>query len=325
MTRNGTGAGSGLRTEAQPAAAVTDVADEANVLAGQAAGENFPVALRLLPARRREHLMAVYGFARTVDDIGDEAPPAQRPRLLDELEADLRRLYARYGPVTTQPAPLADSGGGSHPGGEGEEPRSRVVRALAPTVADCAIPMQPFLDLILANRQDQVVSRYATFPDLLGYCRLSANPVGRIVLHVFDSFTPGRAELSDSVCTALQLAEHWQDVAEDLRAGRIYVPAVDMETYGCTERDLARVSASPSVRALMAFETGRAQTLLDAGAPLIGMLRGVARLAVAGYVAGGRAALAAIAAADHDVLRATPRPRKRRLAGELILAYARGR
>jgi len=319
VTRNGTGAGSGLRMGAQPAAAVTDAADEANVLAGQAAGENFPVALRLLPARRRGHLMAVYGFARTVDDIGDEAPPAQRPLLLDELEADLRRLYARYGPTS------AGSGGGSGSGGDGEEPRSRVMRALAPTVADCAIPMQPFLDLILANRQDQVVSRYATFPDLLGYCRLSANPVGRIVLYVFDSFTPGRAELSDSVCTALQLAEHWQDVAEDLRAGRIYVPAADMETYGCTEQDLAQASASPSVRALMAFETGRARTLLDAGAPLIGMLRGAARVAVAGYVAGGRAALAAIAAADHDVLRATPRPRKRRLAGELVLAYARGR
>ncbi len=325
MTRNGTGAGSGLRTGAQPAAAVTDAADEADLLAGQAAGENFPVALRLLPARRREHLMAVYGFARTVDDIGDEAPPAQRLHLLDELEADLRRLYARYGPVTPQPAPLAGSGRDSGPGGDGEEPRSRVVRALAPAVAGCAIPMQPFLDLILANRQDQVVSRYATFGDLLGYCRLSANPVGRIVLYVFDSFTPGRAELSDSVCTALQLAEHWQDVAEDLRAGRIYVPAADMETYGCTEQDLAQASASPSVRALVAFETDRARTMLDAGAPLIGMLRGAARVAVAGYVAGGRAALGAIAAAHHDVLRATPRPRKRRLAGELILAYARGR
>jgi squalene synthase HpnC len=319
VTRNGTGAGSGLRTGPQPAAAATDAADEAHLLAGQAAGENFPVALRLLPARRRQHLMAVYGFARTVDDIGDEAPPAQRPHLLDELEADLRRLYDRHGPKG------AGSGGGSGSGGDGEEPRSRVVRALAPTVADCAIPMQPFLDLILANRQDQVVSRYATFADLLGYCRLSANPVGRIVLHVFDSFTPGRADLSDSVCTALQLAEHWQDVAEDLRAGRIYVPAADMETYGCTEQDLAQASASPSVRALVAFETERAQTVLDAGAPLIGTLRGAARVAVAGYVAGGRAALAAITAADHDVLRVTPRPRRRRLAGELILGYARGR
>ncbi len=280
VTRNGTEASGTLRTGAQPAAAAADPADEPDLLAGQAAGENFPVALRLLPARRRQHLMAVYGFARTVDDIGDEAPPEQRLRLLEELEADLDRLYARYGSNN------AGSGGDDSSGGDGEEPRSRVVRALAPTVADCAIPMQPFLDLIAANRQDQVVSRYPTFQDLLGYCRLSANPVGRIVLQVFDSFSQQRAELSDSVCTALQLAE---------------------------------------LRALIAFETGRAKALLDAGAPLIGMLRGSARVAVAGYVAGGRAALAAIAAADHDVLRATPRPRKRRLAGELILAYARGR
>jgi squalene synthase HpnC len=319
VTRNGTGASSVLGTGAQPAAAAADPADEPDLLAGQAAGENFPVALRLLPARRRRHLMAVYGFARTVDDIGDEAPPEQRLRLLDELEADLGRLFARYDPHN------AGSGGDSSPGADGEEPRSRVVRALAPTVADCAIPMQPFLDLIAANRQDQVVSRYRTFQDLLGYCRLSANPVGRIVLYVFGSFSPQRAELSDSVCTALQLAEHWQDVAEDLSAGRIYLPAADMETYGCTERDLAQASAPPTVRALIAFETGRAKVLLDAGAPLIGTLRGSARVAVAGYVAGGRAALAAIAAADHDVLRATPRPRKRRLAAELILAYARGR
>jgi squalene synthase HpnC len=319
VTRNGTGATSGLRTGARPADATADAADQGDLLAGLAAGENFPVALRLLPARRRTHLMAVYGFARTVDDIGDEAPPDQRPRLLDELEADLRRLYARYG---------RNNGGSPRdgdPGGDGEEPRSRVVRALAPTVADCAIPMQPFLDLILANRQDQVVSRYPTFRDLLGYCRLSANPVGRIVLYVFDSFSPVRAELSDSVCTALQLAEHWQDVAEDLRAGRIYLPAEDMQTYGCTEQDLAQATAPPHVRALMAFETGRASALLDEGAPLIGMLRGAARVAVSGYVAGGRAALAAIAAAGHDVLRATPRPGKRRLASELILAYARGR
>jgi squalene synthase HpnC len=320
VTRNGTGAGSGLRTGAQPADATAGAADEANLLAGQAAGENFPVALRLLPARRRAHLMAVYGFARTVDDIGDEAPPDQRLRLLDELEDDLHTLYARYSQNNH-----AGSARDGRAGGDGEQPRSPVVRALAPAVADCAIPMQPFVDLILANRQDQVVSRYQSFRDLLGYCRLSANPVGRIVLYVFDSFTPQRAQLSDSVCTALQLAEHWQDVAEDLRAGRIYLPAEDMVAYGCTEQDLAQPSAGPSVRALMAFETGRARALLDEGAPLIGMLRGAARVAVSGYVAGGRAALAAIAAAGHDVLRATPRPGKARLASELILAYARRR
>ncbi len=280
--------------------------------AARAAGENFPVALRMLPTGRRRYLMAVYRFARTTDDVGDQAPPEQRMRLLDDLEADVRRLYA---------------GGADEPGrgGDGAEPRSMVVRGLGPAVTECGIPMQPFLDLVEANRQDQVVSRYRAFDDLLGYCRLSANPVGRIVLHVFGSFTEQRAELSDAVCTGLQLAEHWQDVAEDLRAGRVYLPGQDMDAFGCTERDLARASAPPQVRELIAFETGRARELLDAGAPLIGTLRGAARLAVAGYVAGGRAALAAIAAAGHDVLSQTPRPGKRRLAGELALAYARGR
>src|SRR5258708_19227141 len=115
--------------------------------------------------------------------MGDEAPAEQGARLLDDLEADLRRLYARYGGKSS------GSGGDSGSDGDGEEPRSRVVRALAPTVADCAIPMQPFLDLILANRQDQVVSRYATFRDLLAYCPLSANPVRRLLLSVFDTLT----------------------------------------------------------------------------------------------------------------------------------------
>jgi squalene synthase HpnC len=267
-----------------------------------AAGENFPVAMRLLPSRHRRNLMAVYQFARTTDDIGDEAPPEDRLRLLDELEADLRRLYAG--------AP-----GLGHP----------VIGRLAPAIAECAIPIQPFLDLIMANRQDQVVTRYQTFEDLLGYCRLSANPVGRIVLQVFGCCTPRRAELSDHICTALQLAEHWQDVAEDYRAGRVYLPQLDLDREACSERDLAKDQASARVRSLIAFEVGRADAMLTAGAPLVGMLRGSARAAVAGYVAGGRAALAAIAAADYDVLRATPRPGKRRLVTELALAYARGR
>jgi len=323
--------------------------------AGRAAGENFPVALKILPTRRRKHLMAVYRFARTTDEIGDEAPPDQRLALLDELEADLRRLYARLGPRGDgqqggPPGPARGTAGdlgrgdmdvarpgngegvgrkdGDEPSlgdGDGAEPRSLVVRGLGHAVAECAIPMQPFLDLIEANRQDQVVSRYPTFDDLLGYCSLSANPVGRIVLYVFGCFTPARAELSDSVCTALQLAEHWQDVAEDLRAGRIYLPGEDLDAYGCSEHDLAQASASPRVREMMAFETRRARELLDAGAPLIGTLRGAARLAVAGYVAGGRAALAAIEAAGHDVLRETPRPGNRRTAADLVLAYVRGR
>ena len=308
MTREQTRISAGLLQGAQVVPTATDA------LANRATGENFPVALRLLPARHRRHLMAVYGFTRTVDDIGDQAPVADRPRLLDEMQADLFRLYA-------QPADTGRDAGS----GEAGPPRNDVIRALGPAVAECGIPMQPFLDLIQANRQDQVVSSYLTFEDLLGYCRLSANPVGRIVLHVFGSYTEPRAELSDAVCTALQLAEHWQDVAEDLRAGRIYLPAEDMESYGCTAADLAAGSAAAPVRALIAFEVARARGLLAAGAPLIGELRGAARAAVAGYVAGGRAALAAIAAADYDVLRGAPAPRRRRVAGELVLAYARGR
>ena len=308
MTREQTRISAGLLRGAQVVPTATDA------LANRATGENFPVALRLLPARHRRHLMAVYGFARTVDDIGDQAPVADRPRLLDEMQADLFRLYAQ------PPDAGRDTGSG-----EAGPPRNEVIRALGPAVAECGIGMQPFLDLIQANRQDQVVSSYRTFEDLLGYCRLSANPVGRIVLHVFGSYTEPRAELSDAVCTALQLAEHWQDVAEDLRAGRIYLPAEDMESYGCTAADLAAGSAAAPVRALIAFEVARARGLLAAGAPLIGELRGAARAAVAGYVAGGRAALAAIAAADYDVLRGAPAPRRHRVAGELVLAYTRGR
>jgi squalene synthase HpnC len=293
--------------------AASGTASAIGAAAGAKAGaENFPVALRLLPARYRGYLAAVYGFARSADDMGDEAPPGQRLALLDELEADIGRLYAT--PPGAAPAGPAEGG-----------PRLGVVRALAPAVAACAIPAQPFLDLIAANRQDQTVTRYPSFGDLLAYCQLSANPVGRIVLHVFGAATPQREALSDKVCTALQLAEHWQDVAEDLRAGRIYLPAEDLERFGCGEHDLAAPAAGPAVRALIAFEERRARALLDEGAPIVGTLRGAARVAVAGYVAGGRAALAAIAASGHDVLRATPRPAKWRVAAELVRAYAAGR
>jgi squalene synthase HpnC len=277
--------------------------------AAQAPAENFPVALRMLPARYRRHLLAVYRFARTVDDIGDEALPGagtgaiaeHRLRLLDDLDADLVRLYA------------------------GETPGNEVIAQLAPTVAECEVPEDLFQDLIQANRQDQQVTRYPTFDDLVGYCELSANPIGRMVLYVFGVFTPERACLSDHVCTALQLAEHWQDVAEDYGNGRIYLPGEDLEMFGCTEQDLAEPSAGAKVRELMSYQVIRANALLDAGAPLIGSLRGAARVAVAGYVAGGRAALAAIEAADYDVLSATRHPGKRRLLSELAKAYLRGR
>jgi squalene synthase HpnC len=192
-------------------------------------------------------------------------------------------------------------------------------------VTDCAIPVQPFRDLVSANRQDQLVTRYETFDQLLGYCELSANPVGRIVLYVFGSSTPSRAELSDSVCSGLQIVEHLQDVGEDLRAGRIYLPAADMRGYGCSEEDLAGKAAPPQLRRLIAFEADRAAALITSGAPLVSELRGAAKVAVAGYIAGGRAALAALAAADYDVLASAPKPAKVRTVRELVVTLARGR
>jgi squalene synthase HpnC len=287
------------RTAAPSAAASAEAVSLA--AAGQASSENFPVALRILPARYRRHLMALYGFARLTDDIGDEVSPDERMRLLDELEADVDRIY------------------------DGATPRLAAMRELRITVAECGVPAQPLRDLIQANRQDQLVAQYETFDDLVGYCRLSANPIGCVVLHIFGAATPAREQLSDSICTALQLAEHWQDVAEDLGKGRIYLPRADREKFGVTEQDLAASATGPRVRSLIAYEVARASALMDEGAPLVGTLHGFARLAVAGYLAGGRAALAAITASGHDVLAVTPHPDKKVTARLAIQAYLRGR
>lgn len=264
--------------------------------------ENFPVASRLLPARLRRDLLAVYGFARLVDDLGDEAP-GDRAVLLDAVQEDLARVY------------LDD---------QRQPPRIPVVRAVADTIRAHHIPAEPFGRLIEANRQDQLVTEYPTYADLVAYCTRSADPVGRIVLHIFDVSTPERVALSDRICTALQIAEHLQDVAEDLRRGRVYLPAEDLRRFGCTHQDLARPVAPIRVRRLVAFQRRRARALLDAGTPLVGTLPGLARLAVAGYVAGGRATLAAIAAADDDVLVRTPRPVRSRLVREWLAVAAGG-
>ena len=271
-------------------------------MVANASGENFPVALRVLPEAYRRHLTALYCFARLTDDLGDEAEGSEdeatlRLKLLDELTADVHRIY------------------------DGQHPNAPALRALADTVKDCGVPAQPLLDLIQANRQDQQVTRYATLAELQQYCDLSANPVGRVVLYIFGAATEERIALSDRICTALQLAEHWQDVAEDLGKGRIYLPEEDLDRFGVAEADLAEPTAGHAVRTLMAFEVARARRMLDEGAPLVGTLHGAARLAVAGYVAGGRAALAAIKAQRYDVLISTAHPRKRRLAAELVKTY----
>jgi squalene synthase HpnC len=281
----------------------------------KAQAENFPVALRVLPKRYRAHLMALYGFARLTDDIGDEPLPGNpratatdRLQLLDVLEQDVHRIYTGTRIDT------------------GTQPHLDAIATLKHTVEACGIPQNLLTDLILANRQDQETTRYATYKGLEQYCTLSANPVGRIVLYIFGAATEERASLSDNICTALQLAEHWQDVAEDLRNGRIYLPQEDLDRFGCTEQDLKQPTAPQHVRDLIAFETARATRLLDEGASLVGTLNhGAARLAIAGYVAGGRAALAAIADAGYDVLSGTPRPRKTTTLTGMISCYVRGR
>jgi phytoene/squalene synthetase len=175
---------------------------------------------------------------------------------------------------------------------------------------------------------DQRVSSYATWQQLREYCALSADPVGELVLEVFGLATPERIALSDSICTAQQLTEHCQDVAEDLAAGRVYLPLEDLERFGCGVEDLRAPHAGPALREVIAFEVQRARSLLDDGMPLVGELSGRARLGVAGYVAGGRAALVAIERAGHDVLAGAPQAgaglRLRCLAATLVRAR-RGR
>jgi phytoene/squalene synthetase len=200
----------------------------------QARDENFPVALWLLGPRARRHLLAIYGFARLVDDIGDEAE-GDRLALLDRIEREL------------------------------DTPEHPVMRTLAITVRQCSLPREPFLRLIEANRRDQVVTHYGTYAELLDYCRLSAAPVGELVLHVMGAATPERIALSDRVCAALQVIEHLQDVEEDAARGRCYIGPFDAAAH--------------------------AHALLAAGPPLVRTLRGRPRLAVAGFLAGGRVAL----------------------------------
>ncbi len=276
-------------------------APSAREVMARAEGENFPVASRVLPRREREHLLAVYGFARLVDELGDSAP-GDRLAALDWLEGELDAAIA----------------------GRAEHP---LMRRLGRTLAACSLPREPFARLIEANRVDQRVARYATWEQLRGYCALSADPVGEIVLGVFGAATPQRIALSDSICTALQLAEHCQDVAEDYAAGRVYLPAEDMERFGCTETDLdpARRAGDRDggpLRAVLAFEVRRARELLAEGTPLLGTLRGRERLAVAAFVAGGRAALDAIERAGYDVLAGAPRAGgwRRLLALRAVLA-----
>jgi squalene synthase HpnC len=274
-----------------------------DVVMARAQSENFPVASRLLPRRARADLLAIYGFARLVDELGDsDAPAEQKLAALDWAQAELDRAFA---------------GCAEHP----------LLVALTPTLRRCALTREPFVRLIEANRADQRVASYDTWQQLRGYCALSADPVGELVLAVLGLSTPARVALSDSICTALQLAEHCQDVAEDYARGRVYLPGEDLQRFGATHADLACAHAGQPLRDAIAFEVARARTLLADGAPLIAQLRGRPRLAVAAFVAGGRSALDAIERAGFDVLAGPPpvsaRQRTAALASTLLRSGSR--
>ncbi|HEV7585311.1 MAG TPA: squalene synthase HpnC [Solirubrobacteraceae bacterium] len=275
-----------------PTAEAPTGAPAADAVMARASTENFPVASRVLPRRVRTQLLALYGFARLVDELGDSAT-GDRLAALDWLEEELDRAF---------------EGRAEHP----------LLVGLQPTLRACELPRGPFVRLIEANRVDQRVHRYATWGELRAYCALSADPVGELVLGVLGYATPERIALSDSICTALQLTEHCQDVAEDLAHGRVYLPGEDLARFGCTIEELSASHASGPLREVLAFEVARSRGLLAEGAPLIGELRGRARIALAGFVAGGRAALDAIERAGYDVLPGAPRAG----AGRRLLALA---
>jgi squalene synthase HpnC len=259
-------------------------APDAAAVMGRAGGENFPVAMRLLAPRERRALLAVYGFARLTDQLGDELR-GDRLAALDWLEGELDRAYAGRA-------------------------RAPLLVSLQRVLAERPLPREPFARLIEANRVDQRVARYETWEQLRAYCELSANPVGELVLAIFCLHTPERVRLSDSVCTGLQLTEHLQDVGEDSRRGRIYLPREDLVRFGCSHERLD----GPGLPAAVAFEVRRARELLWAGAPLAASIPAWrAKLAVAAFAAGGLAALEQIERPGYEVLGGVaPAPRRLR-------------
>jgi squalene synthase HpnC len=249
----------------------------------RARGENFPVASLLAPRGARPHLRAIYGFARLVDTIGDEAE-GDRIALLDELDAELHG-----------------------------EPRTDVMRRLHATIAACSLPLEPFERLIEANRCDQTTTRYATWELLREYCTYSADPVGRLVLGVYGrADDPELVARSDDVCTGLQLVNFVQDPPRDLALCRVYLPQEDLRRFAVVDDDLAG-PWSERVAALLAFEASRARPLLERGLGLAELLGGRAGRSVALFSRGGLAALDALARAHYDVFSGRPAPSRLRL------------
>jgi squalene synthase HpnC len=251
--------------------------------------ENFSVATWFLPSRLRQHFYNVYAYCRISDDLGDEVgDPQQSLELLDQWEAELNACYAGL-------------------------PKHPVFVALAETVKQFGIPQHAFSDLLIAFRQDQTVTRFETFDDILAYCRYSANPVGHLVLYLCGYSDGERQQLSDYTCTALQLANFWQDVFVDYGKGRIYLPLEDLRRFGVTGEDIAQRRATPQFVAMMKFEVERARDWFARGLPLVKMVNRELAVDLELFSRGGQEILNAIERQGFDVLRVRPeisKPRK---------------
>jgi squalene synthase HpnC len=289
-------------------------APDAPAVMARAGAENFPVAMRLLAPSQRRALLAVYGFARLADELGDEYD-GDRLAALDWLERELGRAYAgrlsgddRFG--WCGGVAKGRYGGIAVDRGSERSPLSQPAAApllvtLQAVLAEHSLSREPFLRLIEANRVDQRIARYETWQQLQSYCELSANPVGELVLEIFELRTPERLRLSDAICTGLQLTEHLQDVGEDLRLGRVYLPQEDLARFGCSQERLGQrdPGTRAALRQTVAFELARARELLWAGAPLAASVEAWRpRLAIAAFAAGGLAALEQIERAGCEVL-----------------------
>ncbi|MEW4489804.1 squalene synthase HpnC [Thalassoglobus sp. JC818] len=244
--------------------------------------ENFPVVTKVVPRDLRQHFANVYGFCRWADDLGDETgSPEESLRLLSWWKSELHRCY---------------EGQVSHP----------IYVALKPTIEKFSIPIDPFEDLISAFEQDQSVQNYDTFSQLTDYCRRSANPVGRIVLHLIGSPHPENLRCSDSICTGLQLANFWQDVSRDHDIGRVYLPREDRERFGYSDEDLEDKRFTPEFRQLLEFEVDRTRELFREGEPLVRSLSGRWRIVVDLFSRGGQMVLDEITRLDYNVWRQRP-------------------
>lgn len=258
--------------------------------------ENFHVATWFLPRRLRPHFHSIYAYCRISDDLGDEVgDPQESLALLNFWGRQLDECY---------------QGRAQHP----------VFVALAETIRICNIPKQPFADLLVAFRQDQTVARYRTMQDVLDYCRYSANPVGHLVLYACGYREPELFALSDSTCSALQLANFWQDVRQDMERGRIYLPLEDMERFSVTEQQIQEGRCTPGFRALMEYEVNAAQEMFARGLPLIRQVDRELAVDLALFSRGGQEILRAIVRQNYDVLRRRPVISKGRKAALLLRA-----